>query len=722
MASIQATIQLYDRITAPVNNMISALNNLCGAYEEIDAEMQNSFDRSRIDSARVAIDQAAQQVDICRQEIEESVQSQERFNDAIRRGADNAANLGGLIGKATSALGAFFGIKKIIDFSTDSMAAFDTQLNSEIQLMTVLGNMVEDDYVLEVMAETNTASAIADINSIEAKTAAVEREFEALTTKASEIQGRGIYGDEIMIAGAAEFSTYFTDTDAIEVMMDTLTNYAMGMSGGGALDSTAMTNYATGLGKIMTGSYDAMTKKGFEFTDAQKAVIEGVATEAQYIAVLGQEYQDMSDDMRAATAISQVINESWGGLYETMSNTPEGKLIQLNNAWGDMQETVGGKLYPAVGNLYDIISENWSTIETIIDAATTGISTIIEILSVVADIAFSVADVIISNWSWIEPIIIGISAALAVYGVHLLITKTQTLLAAAAQWLLNIAMGANPAGALALTIGALVGALALYTNGVNEAYGLSLSFAGMLGGSLMVILAALGNMIIMIYNIVVECVIIVWNIIADFVNFFGNIFQNPLRAVVQLFTGVFDAILSIVEAVAGAIGSLFGQDWSSGIAGFRQQMKDAVDQTYGENVEYAQKLDLHAWDLEYINYDEAFEAGYYIGDEIANKMSGSSVVNNSAYDAINKMLANTSSISEDTAAIADSIDATDEDLKYLRDIAERDVINRFHTAEIKIEWNNTQNINSEMDLDGVVEYLATNIKDAMELTAEGIHY
>lgn len=720
MATIRSTIELYDRITAPVVNMVSALNNLCGAYEAADAEMNDTFDPSRIDSARAAIDQAAQQVDACRQEIEESVQAQEDFNEALNQGANNAAHLGNLIGKATSALGAFFGIRKIIDFTTDSMSAFDTQLNAEIQLMTVLGNMVDSDYVLEVMTETNVDSAIADINSVEARIAAVSREFEAITSKAADIQGRGIYGDEIMIAGAAELSTYFTDTDAIEMMMDTLTNYAMGMSGGGALDSTAMTNYATGLGKIMSGAYDAMTKKGFEFTDAQKAVIEGTATEAEYIAVLGEQYEAMSEDMRAATAITQVVDESWSGLYETMSNTPQAKIIKLNNAWGDMQEAVGGKLYTSVAKIYDVIEDNWSTIEEIIEAATAGIETIVEILSVVLDIAFSVAQAIIDNWSWIEPIIYGIAAGLAVYYTYLLIVNTATTIATAAQWLLNAAMNANPAGAVALAVGALVGAFGLYINATNEAYGTSMSLAGMIGGSLMVVLAGLGNIVIMIANIVAECIVVIWNLIVDLVNFLGNIFLNPLRAIVQLFTGVFDAILSIIEAVAGAIGKLFGQDWSSGIADFRQTMWDAVNETYGENEEYLHKLDLHAFDTEYIDYDEAFDAGYYIGEDLANKMGGTNEAT-TAYDAVEKMLANTDTICEDTANIADSIEMTNEELKYLRDIAERDVINRFTTAEVTIEWNNTQNINSDMDLDGVMDYFTSNLQEAIESTAEGVH-
>jgi len=60
-------------------------------------------------------------------------------------------------------------------------------------------------------------------------------------------------------------------------------------------------------------------------------------------------------------------------------------------------------------------------------------------------------------------------------------------------------------------------------------------------------------------------------------------------------------------------------------------------------------------------------------------------------------------------------------LKYLRDIAETEVVNRFTTAEIKVEMTNNNNVSSDMDLDGMVDYLATGVNEAMEKAAEGVH-
>lgn len=80
-----------------------------------------------------------------------------------------------------------------------------------------------------------------------------------------------------------------------------------------------------------------------------------------------------------------------------------------------------------------------------------------------------------------------------------------------------------------------------------------------------------------------------------------------------------------------------------------------------------------------------------------------------------------SDIADNTDQIADDVELSSEDLELLRDIAERQEINRFTTAEIKIEMINNNTISSEMDIDGVVNLLETKVHEAMVTSAEGVH-
>lgn len=96
----------------------------------------------------------------------------------------------------------------------------------------------------------------------------------------------------------------------------------------------------------------------------------------------------------------------------------------------------------------------------------------------------------------------------------------------------------------------------------------------------------------------------------------------------------------------------------------------------------------------------------------------------SAYDSnsLDGIGADTAAISDNTGSAAKALSTSEEDLKYLRDIAEQEAINRFTTAEISVSMGGvTNNVSSNTDLDGVVNYLATGIQDAMSVMAEGVH-
>lgn len=605
-----------------------------------------------------------------------------------------------------------------------------------------------DDFINTVDGNTITANvAVDNSQAISA--------YDAITAKASEIQGRGIYGDEAMIAGAAEFATYFSDAEAIMSMMDTLSNYAMGMTGGGAIDATAMVDYATNLGKIMTGAYDAMTKKGFEFTDAQKAVIEGTATHTQYVEALGEDYQSMSEDMRAATVINSIIAESWDGLYEAMSNTPEGKIIQFNNTLGDMREVLGNRIYPAVLQFFDAFTTRFPQIEQLLTWFSDGLSTLILVLTWVATAALDVASVFADNWGWIGPIILGIAGALTVYhgaqlaanavgliskGVHIATAAAQMIQAAAtgtltattagaiaAQNGLNAALYACPIMWIVILVIALIAAFYAAVAAVNKFAGTSVSATGVICGAFMAALAFIGNIFVALWNIAVDVFVLIYNLVASVANFIGNVFTDPVGAVARLFFDLADTVLGVLQTLAGAIDAIFGSDLSGAVQGWRDSLGGWVEDTFGKGEEVMAKMNADDLKLGRFEYGAAYDLGYNFGEGIEDTVSGMfkmPTLDEMGFDDFGNNLegiyGNTGDTAANTAATADAIEYTDEDLKYLRDIAEREAINRYTTAQITVEQHNENHISKDTDLDGIMEAWTADFAEKLDISGEGV--
>ena len=628
--------------------------------------------------------------------------------------------------------------------------------NMEAALALNTGGAVAayDDFVNTV--DGNTITATVAVDNSQAISA-----YDAITAKASEIQGRGIYGDEAMIAGAAEFATYFSDAEAIMSMMDTLSNYAMGMTGGGAIDATAMVDYATNLGKIMTGAYDAMTKKGFEFTDAQKAVIEGTATHAQYVEALGEDYQSMSEDMRAATVINSIIAESWDGLYEAMSNTPEGKIIQFQNRFGDLREVLGNRVYPAALQFFDVFERHFPQIEQLLTVFSDGVSGLIIVLTWIAEAALNVASVIVDNWGWIGPIIGGVAAALLVYYGAQLAVNTITGISTAslhahafaeqvkaastmmatgatfaetsAQYGLNAALYACPIMWIVMLVIALVAVFYAAVAAVNKFAGTSVSATGIICGAFMAALAFIGNLFVALWNIAVDVFVLIYNLVATVANFIGNVFTDPVGAVARLFFDLADTVLGVLQTLAGAIDAIFGSNLAGAVQGWRDSLGGWVDETFGKGEEVMEKMNADDMKLGRFEYGQAFDLGYKFGEGIEDTIGGlfkTPTLDEMGLDSLDAfnlgntldgVYGNTGDTAANTAAAADTLDYMDEDLAWMKDIAEREAINRYVTAEITVEQHNENHISKDTDLDGVMEAFCFDFAEKLDVSAEGVH-
>lgn len=82
---------------------------------------------------------------------------------------------------------------------------------------------------------------------------------------------------------------------------------------------------------------------------------------------------------------------------------------------------------------------------------------------------------------------------------------------------------------------------------------------------------------------------------------------------------------------------------------------------------------------------------------------------------------NTGRTAANTAAMADTMDVMDEELKYMRDAAEQEIINRFTLADLKVEVKNSNTLTKKADFSDMGQALAVFTNDFLSAAAEGGH-
>lgn len=181
-----------------------------------------------------------------------------------------------------------------------------------------------------------------------------------------------------------------------------------------------------------------------------------------------------------------------------------------------------------------------------------------------------------------------------------------------------------------------------------------------------------------------------WNAIASFAEFFANVFNDPVAAIAHLFSDALDAILSMVETVAGAIDALTGSHLQGAVSGFRGKMSSWVDSTFGENaiqIKRMANLDIGTTAAEWGNY------GANLGAKLDNlslnigDLAGS-FGDLQLGDGIGKGdIANVGKVGK--VGKVDDIKLSDEDLKIYRDLAERRYMNRIELKTLAPQINVT---------------------------------
>ena len=454
----------------------------------------------------------------------------------------------------------------------------------------------------------------------------------------------------------------------------------------------------------------------------------------------------------AADDINSKFNEmpmTWGQIWQSMQNTA---LIAFQ---------------PVLQRLNDLA--NSEAFQTFIQGAIEAMATLANVVLNIFELVGTVGGFIADNWSVISPIIYGVIAALAVYAAYLGIVKAIELASAAASMIHSLAMSAKIAVMAAVTgqtmaataaqmgyngalyacpvvwiimlLIALIAIIFAVCNAIAKMTGIANSGFGVITGGVNVVIQFFKNLGLTVANIALG----IGNAIAALASNMMTAFHNAICNVQSWFYNLLSTACSVIENIAAALNKLpFVEFDYSGISSAADDYAAKASEAAGNKEDYQSISD--AFNEGFTTFDafqdgwasDAFNAGAAWGDGIADKVSNFSlsdvfgqtdIPNVGDYTSgFNDAIANSGvgdsigNIDDNTGKIKDSLDVTEEDLKYLRDIAEQEAINRFTTAEINVDMSGMQNtVNSGDDIDGFMTKLTDSVNEAVDNMTEGVH-
>lgn len=695
-----------DNANAELEQLRMQLNQAIQEQNSLNQAMQN-MDVSAANDAYLRLSQTVGNTE---RYIRDNVDEQGRFNQEISAGTQQANELTNTIKRAVAAYVSIQSVGKALNISDELVQTTSrlNMMNDGVQTTAELVNMV---YAAAQDAR-GSLSQMADVVARFGNNAK-----DAFSSSEEVVAFADLIQKQMTIAGAST-------QEAANAELQLSQALGSGVLRGDELNSifeqapNLIQNIADYL-DVPIGKIREMAADGELSADVVKAAI-----------------------FSAADDINSKFNEmpmTWGQIWQSMQNTA---LIAFQ---------------PVLQRLNDLA--NSEAFQTFIQGAIEAMATLANILLNVFEIAASVGAFIGDNWSIIAPIIYGVISALGAYlaimGIVNAITAIsaaidatkaaadalaagQTFLWTVQQYGLNAALAACPITWIIVLIIALIAIIFAVCNAIAKMTGIANSGFGVITGGVNVVIQFFKNLGLTVANIALG----IGNAIAALASNMMTAFHNAICSVQSWFYNLLSTALSVIEGICSALNKLpFVEFDYSGISSAADDYAAKASEAAGNKEDYQSISD--AFNEGFTTFDafqdgwasDAFNAGAAWGDGIADKVSNFSlsdvfgqtdIPNVGDYTSgFNDAIANSGvgdsigNIDDNTGKIKDSLDVTEEDLKYLRDIAEQESINRFTTAEVTINQTNNNNVSSDTDLDGFITALDDAMGEAIDEVTNG---
>lgn len=683
MATIRSQMVLNDQVTGVLKNITRALDITLHSFEQMQDASANAVDVRLLNQARADLGEvnlavremeenyrrAAQQEQQVTRNIRQSTQAEQQLNASIRGGNDALDDMVGKAKNLAATIGASVGLKKLIELS-DQMTSTTARLN-----------FIVDDG--------------GSVKALEAKImASAQRSRAAYLDTASAIASMGAN------AGAA-----FTSNDELIAFMEQVNKQFVigGASAQGQAAAMLQLTQAMAAGALRGEELNSILENApgiaraiEQYMGIAEGSIKSYAEKGAVSAtVVKNALLSIADETNAKF---NGMAMTWGQVWTQMGNialkVTQPLLTAIN--WLANNLSVIGPILLGLGTAFLVfqVAAHWTQIATV---ATAAYHAVVNLLS----IGFGV---LTGNT-------VAASAAVS--------TFNSALLASPITWIIML---------IAVVIGLLYGVVAI----INKVTGSSISATGLICGAIAVAGAFIGNTVIGLLNALIQYIwaifvapflgIVEWilNVCNGGFNSFGDAVANLIGQIIGWFLNLGKVVTTIIDAI-------FGTNWTAGL----ESLQSSVT-AWGKN-ENAITLDKNAPTIDYrFEYGDAWAAGNDFGKGIDAKIGGmfntGGLGDSSGFDLgdiaayTGETAAYTGETADNTGKTADALAVTEEQLEYLRDIAERDAINRFTTAEVKIDMTGmTNRIDGSADLDGVISQLTEGFTEALVTAAEGVH-
>jgi tape measure domain-containing protein len=698
-----------DKANAEVEQLRGQLNLALQAQENLNSAIGDMD----VSAANRAYSQLNSIVDSAERNLRDNVNEQTNFNNAVKAGSGEMDGLKSKILGAVSAYASMQGIRKILDLS-DEMANTTARLN-----------LMNDG--LQTTEELQNKIFLSAQNS-----------------RASYSDAAQTVGRLGMLAGKA----FASNDEAIAFAEQMNKSFAIG---GASIQEQTSAMYqltqAMAAGKLQGDEYRSVIENAPLLAQAIESLMRDAGVEGT-----------MKDWAAAGLLTADVIKTALFSAADETNARFEQMPTTFGQIWNQIQNSALIAFQPILSRLNQIA--NSPQFQTFVQNAAAALSELGSIIIEIFGLLLSAGSFVAENWSLIAPIIGTVVTALGLYALGLGLVNgielagkaiktagilleyakaaaTHTAVAAtsaetAAQMGLNAALLACPVTWIILAIISIIGLVYIIIGAINNFAGTSISASGVIFGAFTWLGSVIANIFMALLDIIFGVINYLVNPFVEFTNFLANIFINPISSIIYLFQGMADNVLSILQSIASALDFVFGSHMADAVAGWRASLKGMADKAvakYAPNENYTKAIDNLDLSVENtlgwkrLDNTDAYNAGYKAGENLENSLDFGNL-SLPGYENSDSGNWDASDMARDVASIngntKDLKDIREEDLKYFHDIAEREAINRFTTADINVNLGGvTNNLSEGMDFDATVRKLSDGVAESLETAAEG---